>query len=273
MSLALLRKTFRDYRVLLLIVMLGMVVFEIFAVRMILEGAKDLALLKQWIERPFLQTILRLALGADISRELSPSTLAVFGLAHPLIYTMSWALLLTIATGVTVGEVQRGTADLLLTLPIARVAVYCTTSIVWIAAAAVASAAPYIGMLIGERCFPLGEPLRYAGMLAVAVTYFCLCVSIGAVTMLVSSLASRRGTAIAIVLSMLLVSDFINLLAQLWPPVQKFAFVGFLYYYRPLPVLLSAELPWFDLSVLLGIAAVSWTAGLIHFARRDIPAA
>ncbi len=273
MNLALLRKTFRDYRTLLLIVMIGMVVFEIFAVRMILEGAKDLALLKQWIERPFLQTILRLALGADISKDLSPSTLAVFGLAHPLIYTMSWALLLTIATGVTVGEMQRGTADLLLTLPVSRASVYCTTSIVWIVAAAIASIAPYIGMLIGEQCFPLGEPLRYAGMRAVAVTYFTMCVSIGCVTMLVSSFASRRGTAIAIVLSMLLVSDFINLLSQLWPPMQKIAFIGFLYYYRPLPVLLSAELPWYDLSVLLGIGALAWAAGLIHFTRRDIPAA
>lgn len=273
MSLPLLRKTFRDYRVLLVVVLVGMIGFEIFAVRMILEGAKDLALLKQWIERPFLQTILRLALGADISKELSPSTLAVFGLAHPLIYTMSWALLLAIATGVTVGEVQRGTADLLLALPIARVTVYCTTSVVWVVAAAGASAAPYFGLLIGERCFPLGEPLRYAGMLAVAVTYFCMCLSIGAVTMLVSSLASRRGVAIAIMISMLVVSDFINLLAQLWPPVQKIAFIGFLHYYRPLPVLLSAELPWPDIAVLLGVGAVAWTAGLIHFARRDIPAA
>lgn len=273
MNWAILRKTFRDYRAVFIVVLIGMVVFEIFAVRMILEGAKDLALLKQWLERPFLKTILKLALGADISKDLTPATLAVFGLAHPMIYTMTWALLLTIATGVTVAESQRGTADLLLTLPVSRIATYCTTSIVWIVAAALASVAPYVGMLIGERFFPLTEPLRYAGMRAVAVNYFALCLSIGAVAMFVSTLATRRGWAIGVICGLLLFSDFINLLAQLWKPVENIAFLGFLHYYRPLPVLLSGQPPADDMAVLLGTAALAWLGGLLIFTRRDIPAA
>jgi ABC-2 type transport system permease protein len=272
MSWALLVKTLREHRVTLILVILGILIFEVFLCRMILEGARDLPLVKAWLERPFLRTFLMLALGADISKELSPSTFAVFGYAHPLVYTLTWSLILTMGTGAIVAEVNRGTADLLLTLPLARWSIYLTTSAVGIAAAALLSIVPFLGLMLGSRTFDLGEPLRYAGLRAVALNFFALVLCVASLTMLASTLFSRRGWALGAIVGLLIFSDFINLLAALWKPAEYVAFLSLLHYYRPLAVLLKEAPPAWHLLVLFGVALAAWLAGLLVFTRRDIPA-
>ncbi len=273
MNWAILSKTLREHRVTLVVVIFGILIFEVFLCRMILEGARDLPLVKAWLERPFLRTFLMLALGADISKELSPSTFAVFGYAHPLVYTLTWALMLTMGTAAISAEVGRGTADLLLTLPVSRVAVYVTTSLAWLGAATVVACVPYVGLLLGERVFNLGEPLRYAGLRAVALNFYALILCVASLTMLSSTLFSRRGWALGVIVAVIVLSDFINLLAALWKPVENIAFISLLHYYRPLAVLLKEQPPPAHLAVLLGVALTAWLAGLLIFTRRDVPAA
>jgi hypothetical protein len=90
--------------------------------------------------------------------------------------------------------------------------------------------------------------------------------------MLVSSVVSRRALAVGIVLAALLASDLVNLLQEFWAAVRPFSFLGFLHYYRPLPVVRSGTLPVRDIVILLAVGAVAWVGGLWYFRRRDIPA-
>ncbi|MCK4342859.1 MAG: ABC transporter permease subunit [Phycisphaerae bacterium] len=272
MSRAVLLKTLRDYLLLTVILTLSIVLLELMIVRVLVEAAHDLEMLRSWLERPFMKTLIRLALGADLVGDMTPTTLATFGLGHPLLYALSWTLLLTIGTGVVAGEIGRGTADLLLTLPVSRRAVYTSTSVAWVLAAILASASPLVGLWLGERAFPLPEPLDFSRLWPVAANFLALNLSIGGVTMFVSSLVSRRGIAVAVVLSVLFASDLVNLTVQFWDALKPISFLGFLHYYRLLPVVRSAELPVGNILTLLAIAAVAWTLGLWRFSRRDIPA-
>ena len=273
MSRAVFWKTWRDYLLLTMVLSVSIVLFEIGVVRMMMEAAKDLELLRNWLERPFIKTMIQIALGADPVGDLTPTTLATMGLAHPLLYAFAWTLLLTIGTGVVAGEISRGTADLLLTLPVSRAAVYTSTTLVWLMAAFQVSLAPLVGLWIGERVFPLAEPLDFMRLWPVAVNFFALNVCVTGVTMMVSSMSSRRGTAVGIVMTTLLASDLVNLLAQFWDAIRSISFLGFLHYFRPLPVVRSGSLPWGDIGILMAVAVVMWAVGLRHFCRRDVPAA
>lgn len=274
MSRAILLKTLRDYWLLTLIVTLALVAFEALMVRFLLiEIAGDIELLRTWLELPLIRTMVKLALGGDLVGELNASTLATVGLAHPLIYAATWALLLAMATGVTAGEIGRGTADLLLALPVSRASVYISTSLAWALVTIPICLLLVPGLWLGTRLFPIEESLQYGRLALVTVNLWVLNLSIAAVTMCIGSIVSRRGVAIGIALTGLLISDLLNFIAQFWKAAEPLAVVGFLHYYRPLPIVRTGVLPPGDITVLLTVGAVAWLIGLAVFTRRDIPAA
>lgn len=271
MNWAVVRKTVRDYLVLMMVLIVSIVLFEVLVVRILLEAAKDLELVREWLDRSLIKVFIQLVLGADLMGDLTPTTLSTLGLAHPLLYVFCWSLILTIATGVLAGEIGRGTADLLLTLPVSRSAVYISTSVVWWLVLIPASLAPLLGLWLGERAFPLSEPLDFARLWPVSVNFLALNWGVAGLTMCVSSFVSRRGTAVAVVMAVLVASDLINLLVPFWEAIKPYAFLGFLHYFKPLVVLRSGHLPWGNMTVLLGVAVIAWSIGYWRFLRRDIP--
>lgn len=273
MNRAVLRKTFREYRLLLSATVLGIILLEVFLVRAILDTERDLDKVRPMLELPLVRNLVRLALGADLLEDVSSTALMTFGLGHPLLYALAWTLLLTIATGVIAGEIGRGTADLLLTLPVSRVTVYLSTTVVWVVGAVAAGGAAWLGLWLGQCLFPLSQPLDMGRLALVAINFCALNLAVAGCTMLASSLVSRRGVAVAIILTALLVSDLINFLALFWPAAEAVSCLGFLHYYRPLQIVRSGALSAGDLSTLLGLGAAAWLAGLWYFHRRDIPAA
>ncbi|HEY3243030.1 MAG TPA: ABC transporter permease [Phycisphaerae bacterium] len=271
MNAAVVRKSLREAAVLIVILTIAGVGFEIVFVRAMREFASDLT--RVWFSRPMIRQLIGALVGADLAESVTPTGLVTVGLAHPLIYALTWTLLLSIGTRVIAGEVDRGTADLLMSLPVSRGSLYTSVSAAWMIASVVASFAPVVGIWIGQRVFPFWEPIEMSRLWLVAVNLLALDVGVSCVTLFVSTLVSRRGMAVAIALAGLLVSFLINFLVQLWPAVDRIGFLGLLHYYRPLAIVRSGALPWRDLFVLLGVALVAWLAGLWRFRRRDIPAA
>lgn len=272
MSRAVLAKTARDAWLLSAVLTTAILLLEIAVVRMLIEAGQNLEHVRIWLEWPLVRDLIRIALGADLIGDLTPTTMATFGLAHPLLYVFGWTLLLTIGTGVLAGEIDRGTADLLLTLPLSRSAIYLSTSAVWLGAAVVVSAAPLAGLWLGQQIWPGAQPLEYRRLWPLAVNLLALNLAVAGICMFVSSLSARRGKAVGIVLAVLLVSDLVNIFSQFWPAIRPISFLGFLHYYRPLPVVRSAAVPLEDIATLGGVAVAAWLAGLLCFRRRDIPA-
>lgn len=270
MNVSLLNKTFRDSAALGVMGLVAIVGFELLWV--VAMGNVAPKLLDLWQRLDFLKPILKVLFSIDVA-EVTVSGLLSFGLVHPLVLVITWGLIITICTRVTVGEIDRGTADLVLSLPISRLTVVATTSLVWIAFAAGFCGCALLGMMIGEHCVKLPQPIDYYRMTIVAANLFTLYLAVGGTTLLVSSLLSRRGPAIAIVIGILLISFLINLLEALIPAVGEIKFLGFLYYYRPVEIARDGTWPLWAMSVLLAIGVVTWVTGAMVFTRRDIPAA
>ncbi len=275
MSRALFWKTLRDARLLLVILVLATVAFELLFVIFVREMLQEMLMqiASVWLEKAPFRRMVNSMLGADLAVELTPTSLMAIGFSHPLMYTFMWVLLLTIGTRGLVGEIDRGTADLLLGLPVSRTAVYGSVSATLVLAAVLISVATVCGAGLGAVFIPLKEPLNLARLWILVANLLALNLAITGLTTLVSSLASRRGTAVATVLTVLLVSFLIQFLAPLWDPARRIECLGLLHYYRPLPAVRTGQWPLADIFTLLAVAMVAWIVGLWYFRRRDIPAA
>jgi len=101
---------------------------------------------------------------------------------------------------------------------------------------------------------------------------FCLYLAVGGVACVVSAASERRGRAVAAVFAVVVASFFLHVLAQFWPRAESFAWLGLLYYYRPVEIVGTGDWPVRDMAVLLGVALLAWGSGGQVFARRDISA-
>lgn len=270
MNAAVMRKTARDAAALLVIVVLGILLFECLIVRALGEFTEEIT--EIWFSRPFLTNLVKALLGADLAENVTVTSLMTIGFAHPLLYALVWGFLLATGTRVIGGEIDRGTADLLLSLPISRARVYASVSAVWMLAGVPVCLAPLAGIWLGEWAFPLSEPLELSRLRIVPLNLFALYLAVGCGTMLVSSLVPRRGPAIAIVLAALLGAFLLSFLAQFWSLAERLSFLGMLHYYRPLECVRTGIWPLREIAVLGTGAVTLWLVGLWQFSRRDIPA-
>ena len=224
-------KTVRDNALLFAITAIAVVLFEILLVLAMRSlGPELLAFVAR---RAFLQNIFRMLLSLDLRGGTSVSMLVVLGFVHPFLFATTWGFMIAIGTRVTVGEIDDGTADLLLSLPISRASVYVSTSVVWIAAAALLSLLAWLGLWLGTLIFPMRGSVEMGRMGIAAVNLFALYMAIGGTTSLVSCLLNRRGVAVAILIAILLFSFLINFLAVFVAFFQTISFLGLLDYYRP----------------------------------------
>lgn len=267
MNRAVLVKTLRDTLPLTVTLILGILILEVVFVRVAREVSPGLEIVANNV---FLRKMVRLSLGADLFADLNPTSYVTIGLVHPLLFAMVYTFVLTTCTRVLAGEIDGGTADLLLTRPVSRCAVYVSTSAVWIGAATVLSLTPWLGIAIAEQFSPFKQPieLHRFGIAVVNLAAYVIC--IGALTTLFSAIVNRRIAAIAAMLGVLFASYALNFIAQFWTPAERVAWLSLMNYYSPLAVVRTQTWPVLDLGVLLGLSAVTWLAGLIYFTRRDV---
>lgn len=270
MSLAILAKTWRETRVLLAIVFVAVVAFEIVFVLAVSMFAKELTDI--WFKFPFLKKLIAALAGADLASDVTLTALMSLGMAHPILYAITWAFILTVCTRVIVGEIDRGTADLLLALPVSRTGVFAAASLVWALVGLPFCVAPWIGIWAGRTIFPRAAEIDVGVLWIPTANLYALYLAIGCITLAIGAFMTRRGVAIGIVLGILIAMFVLNFVTALVPAARPWGVLGLLNYYRPLESIRARALPVGDIAVLLGIAATAWTAGWLQFRSRDIPA-
>ena len=148
-------KTLRDSASLLVAAAIGVVLFTILFVWAMLDMGTELM---QFVSQfDFLKRIFEIGFGINVSGEVSLRILFSICFTHGVILTLSFAVIIANTSRVTVGEIEKGTADLLLTLPVSRPEVYLSTSLVWFLAALIMAMCPVVGVWIGLHVFETNE--------------------------------------------------------------------------------------------------------------------
>lgn len=265
----LLTKSLRDAAVPVLILSLALLAVEVILGIVLPTVQADLS--AQLLQMPFLRTILRALLGSDVGDVLAMETVIAITWVHPVVLAIVWTQAIVLCTRVPAGEVDRGTIDLLLGLPVSRWRVYLADTMVYALSGAVLLTMGVVGHTLGMLSVPAAQRPQAERLLSVMANLYCLYLAVTGLACAVSAFSDRRGRAIATIFGILLASFLLNFLAAFWQPAKAIAFLSLLDYYRPMIVLRTgAAWPLADMTVLLGFGVVTWTAGGLWFARRDI---
>lgn len=218
------------------------------------------------IVRPVLSALLGTPVGDGMSALLLQSLLWV----HPVVLALVWGFAIVLSTRFPAAEVDRGTIDVLLGLPVSRRAIYVAETAVCLLLGAAVIAIGSLGYFAGASALPPASRPTGVGVLLVLVNLLGVFASVAGVGFLISAVSDRRGRAMAILFGLLLASFLLNVLGEFWPPAQRAAFLSVLHYYQPARVMTSAALNAWDLAALIGTGAAAWIAGLEITARRSI---
>jgi len=223
-----------------------------------------------WGQVAFVQNLLKALLGSELGDQVGPHALQALPWVHPIVLAIFWTHQLTFCTRLPAGEIDRGTIDILLGLPLSRWQAYLAESLVFLVTGAVlfalGVAGNYTGCWLAEAdSFPTPPQLA-----VILVNGYCLYLSVGGITYFFSSLSDRRGRAVAWGLSVVLASFLLTFLAQFWQPAKSIAFLSLLNYYRPVLMFYQEGWPLGDMLTLAAIAGIFWALGGVIFNRRDI---
>ena len=225
---------------------------------------------QQWLELDFARGILQAMLGTEVRDRVGPEMFQSVAWVHPAPLALLWAHAIMLCTRVPAGEVDRGTIDVLLGLPVSRWEIFFSETAVWLGGAVCIFIAAHIGNLAGSLSLPAEQRPELGRTLIVLANLFCLYGAVGGFAWLISSVSDRRGRAMTFVFLVLLGLFLLTYLTQFWQPLDKIALLSPLHYHRPVYVLGTGAVPWRDMLVLGCFGLAAWITGGVIFARRGL---
>lgn len=267
MNRGLFAKAVREVALPTVVCSLGFLGFEVILARVM--DAMDSQMTEQILRLGFVRVILQTLLGTDVA-ELGPKVIRAFAWVHPVILTLLWTHSVTICSRFPVGEVDAGTADVLLTFPASRLQHLWVETVAWIFGVLVLLLFGLCGHVLGFRLLPEAVRIERWPTLLVLVNLFATILVVGGLTRCLSALSSRRGRVVGIAVAVVLVSFFWNFVCQFWVPAKPLAFLSLLDHYQPMEILSTGTAPVRDLVSLGTAALVLHAAAVVALLRRDV---
>ncbi len=219
---------------------------------------------------PLFRNVLGALLGTPVGQSVGPLMFLSVAWVHPVALALLWTHEITFCTRLPVGEIDRGTVDILLGLPVSRWQLYLSETAMWI----LTGISILLAGLVGGYCGSLNlAPDHRPGwflLSKVVLNMFCLYLAVGGLSYLISACSDRRGRAVGAIFGVVLASFFLNFLGQFWEPARQLSFLGVLHYYQPFAILQNDLWPLGDMAILTAFGTLSWLAGGIVLARRNI---
>jgi len=268
MNLGLVIRSLKETRGVVAGFALGLFVFEMLLGLILPTFQKEFA--DKLMEVDFLQKIIAALLGTDVGSFVASTVFAMLGWVHPFVLALVWAHAIVTCTRFPAGELERGTLDTLLSLPVSRADMYQGESVGFMLGAVAVIGAGLLGNWVGGCISGLRLDVEAGRFVMVTCNLYALSLAVGGISSLLSCLSERRGRAMGGAFAFLLASFFLSSMSSFNETVKKFSSLSFLNYYRPYQVFQSGHTPWGDVAILLTVAVVTWTAGLLVLQRRDL---
>ena len=190
--------------------------------------------------------------------------------SHPVVLILLLAQAIITCTRVPAGEIERGSIDMLMGLPISRWELFLSETVAWLMGGLLMLAAVYGGSYIGAQFINAEYRPHWGKLLMVLANLSLVYALVGAAAMAASAMSDRRGRAVVAVLVLSVGSLLINFLELLWEPAKNVAFLSFLHYYRPIGMLMSGRWALGDMAILGGGVLVLWVVAGVVLQRRAL---
>lgn len=219
---------------------------------------------------PFVKPLITALLGMDPGDEFSAEMMQAFLWVHPTVLSLTWAHTLMYCTRMPAAEIDRGSVDFLLGLPVSRWKLYVSEAIGCVLSGAVILSVGFTGHLLAASSLQPEMRPGWFALFGILSNLMAVYLAVGGLTFLISANSDRRGRAIGIMFAILLASFLLNFLAQFWDPAKSISFLSIMEYYRPALVIKSSSFPWQDVGVLSAITLITWITGGVIFRMRSI---
>lgn len=219
---------------------------------------------------PLVKPLITALLGVDPGDQISSGLSQAFLWTHPTLLSLIWAHELMYCSRLPAAEVDRGTADFLLCLPVSRWKIFLAETVGWLVSGAIILCGGLAGHLIASSFVHPEMRLSQTDAFRVLINLAALYLAVGGFAFLISAFSDRRGRAIGIVFALLLLSFLLNFLAQFQDWAKSIAWLSVMEYYRPAIIIRSGEFPADDVKMLLLLTGVFWSVSLAVLRRRSI---
>jgi ABC-type Na+ efflux pump permease subunit len=219
---------------------------------------------------PLIKPLITALLGVDPGDQISSGLSQAFLWTHPTVLSLIWAHELMYCSRIPAAEVDRGTADFLLCLPVSRLKIFVAETVGWMVSGMVILSGGLIGHFIASSFVHPEMRLAPIDAFRVLVNLAALYLAVGGFAFLISACSDRRGRAIGIVFALLLLSFLLNFLAQFQEWAKSIAWLSVMEYYRPAIIIRAGEFPAADVVTLLILTVVFWCSSLLILQRRSI---
>jgi ABC-2 family transporter protein len=178
-----------------------------------------------------------------------------------------------VQTRVPAAEVERGTIDVLLALPVSRWNLYVSETAAWLLTALLTLGAMFGGAYFGAQFIKpeireVATP-DWGRLLMVLANLGLVYVVVGCIASLFTTLIDRRTWAVLCTLVLTLFSLLVSFLHTIDPALEftkSMRFLSVLDYYKPLAILRSGEWQVRDMTILFSTALTLWIVTGVIFA-------
>jgi ABC-2 type transport system permease protein len=265
MLAALLQRSFRRARGLLIALAAVLVVFQVLVV-LAATYVEDQGGFSQMaaLLPPFVQQ----AMAGVFS---SFPAMVAFGYFHPVVIVVFVGLAIAVATE-PAADIESGVVDLVLARPIRR-GHLVTRSVLMLAI----TTSVIAGLMVGASWIsliwmaPPGVGIRFAVLAKLGANLSAVAWVLGGLALAAAAIAKRRATAGGGVAIVALALYLLNFLADLLPRLHPYRPLSPFHYYQPIGIVSGVGTRWAgDVMVLVAAAAVLSGIAWVAFSRRDL---
>ena len=261
--LVLLRHHWRQHRLPLIPMAVGLVLFEFLMTRLA-PAPNEIGWMATMIASLPPQLV---ALAGGQSTFGTPGGVLSIGYEHPFFFLMLSAWVVRVPSAAIAGEIGRGTMDLVASRPLTRWHQVVAAALFTAAGAAVLIGAAWISSTVGLMIRPLG--VTGFTLLPIAGMAWLLFVTWALVSLLISTSQREAGPAIAWTSGILASSFVLEYLSRLWKPIASLRPLSLFAYYQPHGII-GSGVAGRDLIRLTLVAIAAGLVALALFRRHDL---
>ena len=207
-------------------------------------------------------------IGISVGGQFYGSQLLAFGYSHPLILISLALIPIGIPARYIAGEIEHKTMDLLMARSLQRSVIPTHLFIYLVFALAVQVLALIGGTYIGYLTFSL--EIDMIGYVKVAIITFLFFLSIGSISLAISTFQAERGKAIARTVSLFVLLYFYDTVIRLNQSLEYLTAYSYFNLFQPGKLLKSEINLTIAIIFLLCISIIFFIIAVIRFNRRDL---
>jgi len=259
---------FRTHRVLLLAGFLFVCGFQV--VVLALVGSAGML---EFIQNVFRQMPLpaQQFFGADLMARFTASGAVALGYSHPFVLVMTVFVAILLPTRHIAGEIEAGTLELVLSMPVRRSAIGLSLWVGGGLALLLLTSGCWLGTALGLLLYPEIEMVDTSLIVKLGLNLWLLLFAICSYTLLISAFQREAGAVAQRAVVVTLLFYFLYYAIPVWPEAEFLSPFTIFHYYQPQKIMQGEPIWVRNVAVLSSLILITAAASIVKLVRRDIP--